>query len=55
MFILSPEFFWKQVPPAKPYRVILGDLREKLYNTRERAHHMLAHDVSELPEELVYY
>ncbi|GJY16750.1 phosphoenolpyruvate carboxylase gene [Tanacetum coccineum] len=28
--------------------------RDKLYNTRERARHMLAHDVSEILEELVY-
>ena len=53
MFILSPEF-WKQVPPTEPYRVILGDVRDKLYNTRERARHLLAHDVSEILEALVY-
>ena len=53
MFILSPEF-WKPVPPTEPYRVILGDVRDKLYNTRERARHLLAHDVSDIPEELVY-
>ncbi|KAJ0715654.1 putative phosphoenolpyruvate carboxylase [Helianthus annuus] len=46
--------FWKQVPPTEPYRVILGDVRDKLYNTRERARHLLAHDVSDIPEELVY-
>ncbi|KAI3804847.1 hypothetical protein L1987_26694 [Smallanthus sonchifolius] len=46
--------FWKQVPPTEPYRVILGDVRDKLYNTRERSRHLLAHDVSDIPEELVY-
>ncbi|QHN95724.1 hypothetical protein HN51_043659 [Arachis hypogaea] len=29
--------FWKQIPPNEPYRVILGDVRDKLYNTRKRA------------------
>ncbi|KAI7743703.1 hypothetical protein M8C21_014969, partial [Ambrosia artemisiifolia] len=46
--------FWKQVPPTEPYRVILGDVRDKLYNTRERARHLLAHDISDIPEEAVY-
>ncbi|KAI9108775.1 hypothetical protein K1719_020080 [Acacia pycnantha] len=29
--------FWKQIPPSEPYHVILGDVRDKLYNTRECA------------------
>ncbi|PWA92899.1 phosphoenolpyruvate carboxylase [Artemisia annua] len=46
--------FWKQVPPTEPYRVVLGDVRDKLYNTRERARHLLAHGFSEIPEESSY-
>nr|GEW17635.1 phosphoenolpyruvate carboxylase gene [Tanacetum cinerariifolium] len=46
--------FWKQVPPTEPYRVVLGDVRDKLYNTRERARHLLAHGFSEIPEMSFY-
>ncbi|KAI3774942.1 hypothetical protein L1987_49506 [Smallanthus sonchifolius] len=46
--------FWKQVPPTEPYRVVLGDVRDKLYNTRERSRHLLAHGFSDIPEESVY-
>lgn len=43
--------FWKQIPPNEPYRVILGHVRDKLYNTRERARHLLASGVSEISAE----
>ena len=43
--------FWKQVPPNEPYRVILGDVRDKLYQTRERSRQMLSHGISDIPEE----
>ncbi|CAL5377635.1 unnamed protein product [Camellia sinensis] len=43
--------FWKQVPASEPYRVILSDVRDKLYQTRERSRHLLAHDISDIPEE----
>ncbi|KAL7169611.1 hypothetical protein ACSBR2_034616 [Camellia fascicularis] len=43
--------FWKQVPPSEPYRVILSEVRDKLYQTRERSRHLLAHDISDIPEE----
>ena len=43
--------FWKQVPPNEPYRVLLGDLRDKLYNTRERSRLLLSHGSSDIPEE----
>lgn len=43
--------FWKQIPPNEPYRVILGDVRDKLYNTREHARQLLANGVSNIPEE----
>ncbi|KAL8141288.1 hypothetical protein V2J09_007309 [Rumex salicifolius] len=46
--------FWKHIPPSEPYRVILGDVRDKLYNTRERARQLLANEVSEVPEDLTY-
>lgn len=51
--LLAAEF-WKQIPPNEPYRVILGDVRDKLYNTRERARHLLAHGNSEIPEETTF-
>ncbi|ONI12463.1 hypothetical protein PRUPE_4G166400 [Prunus persica] len=43
--------FWKQVPPNEPYRVILGDVRDKLYHTRERSRQLLASGHSDIPEE----
>ncbi|CAL5406647.1 unnamed protein product [Camellia sinensis] len=43
--------FWKQVPPNEPYRVILGDVRDKLYYTRERARQLLSNGISDIPEE----
>ncbi|KAK8710099.1 hypothetical protein V6N13_145439 [Hibiscus sabdariffa] len=46
--------FWKQVPPNEPYRVILGDVRDKLYNTRERARHLLVNGFSDIPEEAAF-
>ena len=46
--------FWKQVPPNEPYRVILGDVRDKLYNTRERSRHLLSSGISEIPEEATF-
>uniref|UniRef100_A0A2N9J540 phosphoenolpyruvate carboxylase n=1 Tax=Fagus sylvatica TaxID=28930 RepID=A0A2N9J540_FAGSY len=46
--------FWKQIPPNEPYRVILGDVRDKLYNTRERARHILANGISDIPEDTTF-
>ncbi|CAA2953462.1 phosphoenolpyruvate carboxylase, housekeeping isozyme [Olea europaea subsp. europaea] len=46
--------FWKQIPVTEPYRVILGNVRDKLYQTRERSRHLLAHGTSEIPEEETY-
>ena len=46
--------FWKQVPPNEPYRVILGDLRDKLYQTRERSRHLLANGISDIPPEATF-
>lgn len=46
--------FWKQVPPSEPYRVILSDVRDKLYNTRERSRHLLSNGYSDIPEEVSF-
>ncbi|KAJ6752002.1 hypothetical protein OIU85_002425 [Salix viminalis] len=46
--------FWKQIPPNEPYRVILGELRDKLYLTRERSRQLLSHGISEIPEEATF-
>ncbi|ONM54188.1 phosphoenolpyruvate carboxylase3 [Zea mays] len=43
--------FWKKVPPNEPYRVILSDVRDKLYNTRERSRELLSSGHSDIPEE----
>lgn len=52
-FICRSEF-WKQIPASEPYRVILGDVRDKLYQTRERSRQLLAHGISDIPEEAVF-
>ncbi|XLS71303.1 hypothetical protein HN51_028168 [Arachis hypogaea] len=46
--------FWKQIPPNEPYLVILGDVRDKLYNTRERARQLLANGTFDIPEETTF-
>ncbi|CAL1394156.1 unnamed protein product [Linum trigynum] len=46
--------FWKQIHPNEPYRVILGDVRDKLYNTRERSRQLLASGMSDIPEESTF-
>lgn len=33
--------FWKPVPATEPYRVILSDVRDKLWHTREQAQNLL--------------
>jgi len=43
--------FWKVIPPNEPYRVLLGEVRNRLYQTRERSRHLLAHGYSDIPEE----
>ncbi|CAI8606910.1 unnamed protein product [Vicia faba] len=43
--------FWKNIPPNEPYRVLLGEVRDRLYQTRERSRHLLAHGYSDIPEE----
>jgi phosphoenolpyruvate carboxylase len=34
--------------------VVLGDVRDKLYNTRERARQLLTNEFSDIPEELTF-
>ncbi|KAL6876432.1 hypothetical protein ACP4OV_013004 [Aristida adscensionis] len=46
--------FWKQIPPSEPYRVVLGDVRDKLYYTRERSRHLLTSGSSEIPEDATF-
>nr|P10490.1 RecName: Full=Phosphoenolpyruvate carboxylase 1; Short=PEPC 1; Short=PEPCase 1 [Mesembryanthemum crystallinum]CAA31956.1 unnamed protein product [Mesembryanthemum crystallinum]CAA32727.1 ppc1 protein [Mesembryanthemum crystallinum] len=46
--------FWKQIPSSEPYRVILADVRDKLYYTRERSRQLLASEVSEIPVEATF-
>lgn len=46
--------FWKQIPPNEPYRVLLADVRDRLYNTRERARQLLANGYSDVPEESIF-
>ncbi|KAJ4733094.1 Phosphoenolpyruvate carboxylase [Rhynchospora pubera] len=46
--------FWKPIPPTEPYRVVLGDLRDKLYNTRERSGQLLARGKSDIPEDATF-
>ncbi|KAG0558515.1 hypothetical protein M758_10G031500 [Ceratodon purpureus] len=43
--------FWKHIPPNEPFRVLLGDMRDKLYNTRERMRQLLANGKSDIPVE----
>ncbi|KAL1299642.1 hypothetical protein AAHE18_18G124500 [Arachis hypogaea] len=46
--------FWKKIPANEPYRVILGDVRDRLYKTRERSRHLLAQGYSDIPEEATF-
>lgn len=46
--------FWKRIPLNEPYRVILGDVRDKLYNTREHARQLLSNGASDVPEESIF-
>ncbi|XP_021723764.1 phosphoenolpyruvate carboxylase 1 [Chenopodium quinoa] len=46
--------FWKRIPPNEPYRVVLADVRDKLYNTREHARQLLSNESSDVPEESTF-
>ncbi|MCO5598180.1 hypothetical protein L7F22_052272 [Adiantum nelumboides] len=49
-----PMEFWKPIPPNEPFRVILGDMRDKLYQTRERVRQLLATGKSDISENDTY-
>ncbi|CAN1123239.1 Phosphoenolpyruvate carboxylase 2 [Linum perenne] len=46
--------FWKQIPANEPYRVLLGYVRDKLYNTRERSRQLLASGMSDIAEDSTF-
>nr|UTS53995.1 phosphoenolpyruvate carboxylase 1 [Haloxylon ammodendron] len=46
--------FWKRLPPSEPYRVVLADVRDKLYYTREHARQLLTNGVSDVLEEATF-
>ncbi|XP_071691296.1 phosphoenolpyruvate carboxylase 2-like [Rutidosis leptorrhynchoides] len=46
--------FWKKIPANEPYRIILGDVRDKLYQTRERSRQLLANGISDVSEDATY-
>nr|UZC49310.1 PEPC1 [Salsola ferganica] len=46
--------FWKRIPLSEPYRVVLGDVSDKLYYTRDRARQLLTSGVSDVPEEATF-
>ncbi|KAH0943681.1 LOW QUALITY PROTEIN: hypothetical protein HID58_003318, partial [Brassica napus] len=45
---------YKTIPPTEPYRVILGDVRDKLNHTRERSRQLLSNRISDIPEEATF-
>ncbi|GBG71386.1 hypothetical protein CBR_g8806 [Chara braunii] len=42
--------FWNVIPPTEPYRIILGMVRDRLFNTRERLMHLLQGGISPIQE-----
>ncbi|KAG0629447.1 hypothetical protein M758_1G104300 [Ceratodon purpureus] len=43
--------FWKTVPATEPFRTVLGDIRDRLYQTHERFRQLMACGKSEIPVE----
>ena len=41
--------FWNPIPVTEPFRVVLSDIRDRLYHTRELLHHCLVHSRSAPP------
>ena len=35
--------FWNAIPITEPFRVVLSDMRDRLYHTREVLHHCMVH------------
>lgn len=54
LYFLHDAEFWKKIPSNEPYRVVLGYARDRLYQTRERSRHLLAHGYSDIPEEATF-
>ena len=46
--------FWKPIPPNEPFRVVLGNVRDRLYNTREYMRDLLAFGKSDIAEEDIF-
>ena len=45
--LLRGAEFWKEVPITEPYRVVLCDVRDKLWNTRDHYQHLISTGKSE--------
>ena len=41
--------------PNEPFRVILGDVRDKLYNTHEHTYQLLSNGISNIPKEVTKF
>uniref|UniRef100_A0A0D3EKY4 phosphoenolpyruvate carboxylase n=1 Tax=Oryza barthii TaxID=65489 RepID=A0A0D3EKY4_9ORYZ len=54
MFELSMWRCNDELRAREPYRIILGDVRDKLYNTCERARQILSKGISSIPEDQTY-
>eukprot|EP00245_Coleochaete_scutata_P011787 TRINITY_DN444_c0_g1_i1.p1 TRINITY_DN444_c0_g1~~TRINITY_DN444_c0_g1_i1.p1 ORF type:complete len:754 (+),score=165.39 TRINITY_DN444_c0_g1_i1:340-2262(+) len=46
--------FWRTVASTEPYRVVLSDVRDKLYRTRDRAQQLLVNGKTDIPEADTY-
>jgi phosphoenolpyruvate carboxylase len=46
--------FWKHIPLSEPFRLLLGDMRDKLHNSRERMRQLLATGKCDIPVEDTY-
>ncbi|GJP55796.1 hypothetical protein CLOM_g14782 [Closterium sp. NIES-68] len=46
--------FWKDIPEHEPYRVVLGEVRDKLWNTRDHIQHLMARGHSEFSPQDIY-
>ncbi|CAI5982444.1 unnamed protein product [Closterium sp. NIES-64] len=46
--------FWKDIPEHEPYRVVLGEVRDKLWNTRDHIQQLMATGHSEFTPQDIY-
>ncbi|KAI7758373.1 hypothetical protein M8C21_013734 [Ambrosia artemisiifolia] len=51
---LRTSSYAKKIHPNEPYRIILGDVRDKLNHTRERSRQLLANGVFDVPENMTF-